>query len=166
MDQFTDLHGRTICDGAEVYFNGQFPAQIPAEKRIRNGIAIIEGNKLVFAVIINDQLQGIGLYWDFDSEPCYDLVITEDEASATEKAILALDEKYGNTIPIFGGAIWVKGIEDIVRMLPSIIHSAKFFKWHDTLANACRTFCSLCFVDPALVECYIGIKFEKLTEEN
>lgn len=36
----------------------------------------------------------------------------------------------------------------------------------EALANACRTFCSLCFVDPALIECYIGMKFEKLTEEN
>lgn len=77
MQQFTDMHGRPICDGVEIYFNGQFPVQIPTEKRIRNGIAIIDGDKLVFAVNINNQLQGIGLYWDFDNEPCYDLIITE-----------------------------------------------------------------------------------------
>ena len=76
--QFTDMHGRTICDGAEIYYNGQFPAQIPTTKRIRNGIAIIEGNKLVFAVNINGKLQGIGLYWELDGEPCYDLIITEE----------------------------------------------------------------------------------------
>lgn len=77
MQTFTDMHGRTICDGAEVYFNGQFPVQVPEEKHIRNGIAIIDGDKLVFAVIINNQLQGIGLYWELDGEPCYDLIITE-----------------------------------------------------------------------------------------
>lgn len=76
---FTDAHGCTICDGAPIYFNGDFPSQIPTEKRIRNGIAIIDGDKLVFAVNINNQLQGIGLYWDFDNEPCYDLIITEGE---------------------------------------------------------------------------------------
>ena len=74
---FTDLHERTICDGVEIYFNGRFPDEIPTEKRIRNGIAIIDGDKLVFAVIINNQLQGIGLYWELDGEPCYDLIITE-----------------------------------------------------------------------------------------
>ena len=74
---FTDMHERTICDGAVIYFNGQFPAQMPTEKRIRNGIAIIDSNKLVFAVNINNQLQGIGLYWELDGEPCYDLIITE-----------------------------------------------------------------------------------------
>lgn len=86
----------------------------------------------------------------------------EDHWSASEKAILALDEKYPNAIPIFGGARCVKNIEDIVRMLPSVIHSAKFFGWHDTLAGACRTFCSLCFTDYMLVEAFIGIKFEEL----
>lgn len=79
MPKFTDMHSRTIYDGAEVYYNGDFPAQIPTEKRIRNGIAIIDGDKLVFAVNINGQLQGVGLYWDFDNEPCYDLIITEGE---------------------------------------------------------------------------------------
>ena len=77
MQKFTDMHSRTICDGARVYFDGQFPAQVPTEKRIRRGIAIIDGDKLVLAVNINGQLQGIGLYWDFDNEPCYDLIITE-----------------------------------------------------------------------------------------
>lgn len=78
MQQFTDMHGRTICDGAEVYFNGRFPDEIPTKKRIRNGIAIIDGDKLVFAVNIKNKLQGIGLYWELDNEPCYDLIITEE----------------------------------------------------------------------------------------
>jgi len=88
------------------------------------------------------------------------------EPNATMRAVEALDEKHPNAIPIFGGAIFVHDIEGIARSLPHVIHSAKFFKWHDTLANACRTFCHLCFTDPALVECYIGMKFETLTKEN
>lgn len=77
MMKFIDTHGNIICDGQQVYFNGRFPDQIPTTKRIRNGIAIIDGDKLVFAVNINNQLQGIGLYWELDGEPCYDLIITE-----------------------------------------------------------------------------------------
>jgi len=88
------------------------------------------------------------------------------EPNATMRAVEALDEKHPNAIPIFGGAVFVHNIEGIIRSLPHVIHSAKFFKWHDTIANACRTFCSLCFIDPTLVECAIGMKFEKLTEEN
>lgn len=75
---FTDMHGRTICDGAEIYYNGQFPDEIPTKKRIRNGIAIIDGDKLVFAVVIRNKLQGIGLYWELDGEPCHDLILTEE----------------------------------------------------------------------------------------
>lgn len=175
MQQFTDMHGRTICDGAEVYYNGQFPAQIPTEKRIRNGIAIIDGDTLVFAVYINNQLQGIGLYWELDGEPCYDLVIDERaefgepiEPNATMRFIEALDEKHPNAIPIFGGALWINPLDTdaIINYLPSIIRSAKMWKWHAGLADACRQFCHCLFVDPTLIECYIGMKFEKLTEEN
>lgn len=79
MQKFTDTHGRIICDGTQVYYNGDFPDQMPTEKRIRNGIAIIDGDNLVFAVIISNQLQSIGLYWDFDEEPCHDLIVTEEE---------------------------------------------------------------------------------------
>jgi hypothetical protein len=78
MKQFTDMHGRTICDGAEIYYNGRFPDEIPTKKHIRNGIAIIDGDKLVFAVVIRNKLQGIGLYWELDDEPCHDLIITEE----------------------------------------------------------------------------------------
>lgn len=88
------------------------------------------------------------------------------EPNATMRPIEALDEKYGNAIPIFGGALWVNDLETLVKSLSHIIHSAKFFGWHDTIANACRTFCNLCFTDPMLVEAYIGMKFEKLTGEN
>lgn len=88
------------------------------------------------------------------------------EPNATMRLVEELDEKYSNAIPIFGGAIWVKDIEGIIQALPHVIHSAKFFGWHDTLANACRTFCSLCFTDYMLVEAYIGMRFEELCKEE
>ena len=85
MQKFTDMHGRTICDGAEVLYNGRFPSKIPETKRIRKGIAIIDGDKLVYAVDINNQLQGIGLYWDFDGEPCHDLILIPKTTISSEQ---------------------------------------------------------------------------------
>lgn len=87
---------------------------------------------------------------------------TPIEPTATQKAIEALDEKYPNAIPIFGGALWVHDLKTLVASLPSVISGARFFKWHESPASACRTFCRLCFVDPMLVEAYIGMKFENL----
>ncbi len=78
------------------------------------------------------------------------------------RAVEALDEKYSNAIPIFGGAIWVDNLEKLISGLSHVIHSAKFFGWHESLANACRTFCTLCGYDPALIEAYIGMRFEQL----
>lgn len=85
-------------------------------------------------------------------------------SNATMRFIEKLDEKHGNAIPIFGGAIFVDGadFEQVVQSLPHIISSAKFFKWHGGLADACRVFCHCLFIDPALIECYIGMKFEQL----
>lgn len=84
------------------------------------------------------------------------------ESTVTQKAIEALDEKYPNAIPIFGGAIWVDNLEKLVGSLPSVISGAKFFKWHAGQVAACRTFCHLCGYDPALIEVYLGIRFEEL----
>lgn len=80
----------------------------------------------------------------------------------TMRLIEKLDQKYGNAIPIFGGAIWVKCIEDIPAHLPHVVKTAQFFEWHDCVANACRTFCTLCGFDPALVEVLVGARFEAL----
>lgn len=80
----------------------------------------------------------------------------------TQRLIEKLAEEHANAIPIFGGALWVNGIDGLVDYLPTLISSAKFFGWHETLADTCRRFCRLCFVDPALVECYIGVRFDQL----
>lgn len=80
----------------------------------------------------------------------------------TKRAIEALDEKYRNAIPIFGVALWIDGVEELVDCLPNLIDKVRFYGWHDTPANACRTLCHLCFVDPMLIEAYIGMTFEQL----
>lgn len=89
------------------------------------------------------------------------------EPNATMRYIEALDEKYGNAIPIFGGAIFMDGADllKVALYFPHIIKSAQFFKWHDTLANACRVFCHCLFIDPNLMEIYIGSTFEKFVED-
>ncbi len=84
------------------------------------------------------------------------------EPTATQKAIEALAEKHSNAIAIFGGALWVHDLEMLIASLPSVISGAKFWKWHAGLADACRQFCHLCFIDPMLVECSIGMTFEQL----
>lgn len=92
-------------------------------------------------------------------------VFLDQVSESTERAIIDLDDKYPNAIAIFGGARLVQNIDDIVGMLPTVVRTAKFFQWHETPANTCRTFCTLCFIDPALVECFIGTKFEKIFKE-
>ena len=80
-------------------------------------------------------------------------------------AIMALADKYPNVIPIFGGALWVEGdINKLISCIPHVVHDAKFFNWHEGVVGAIRTFCHLCFVDPALVECCIGMSFKELVE--
>jgi hypothetical protein len=91
---------------------------------------------------------------------------THSISNAIEEYITALDRKYDHAIAIFGGALFVyNDIESLVRTLPTVIKSAKFFGWHENSADTCRTFCHCAFVDPALIETYIGMKFEKLVKE-
>ena len=85
-------------------------------------------------------------------------------SNATMHYIESLAEKHDNAIPIFGHAYHMDNvsIDAIIRKLPDVIRAAKFFHWHGGLADACRTFCHCLFVDPALIEAYIGMKFEQL----
>ena len=86
--QFTDMHGRPICDRAEIYFNGYFPMMMPVlddelylktgDKCPRNGFAHIEDDVLQFVACINGRLWSTGLTWEYDNEPCHDLIITEE----------------------------------------------------------------------------------------
>lgn len=87
-------------------------------------------------------------------------------------AIMSLSEKHSNVIPIFGGALGAYNcincdepdFSKFVSYIPDLVHSAKFYKWHEGVAGALRTFCHLCLVDPALVELYIGMSFHELCE--
>lgn len=85
-------------------------------------------------------------------------------------AIMSLDSKYPNAIPVFGGALHASkyvncdspNFAQFVSFLPDLIHSVKFYKWHESAVQALRRFCHLCYVDPALVELYIGMSFAEL----
>ena len=84
-----------------------------------------------------------------------------------KSAIEKLGEKYSNAIPVFGCALSASkyleadnyDFNKFVSFLPTVIGDAQFFKWHEGVLGALRTFCRLCFVDPALVEAYLGISF-------
>ena len=80
-------------------------------------------------------------------------------------AIEALSTKHRHAIAIFGGAYHAvkhnNDMDKFVDYLPHVVQSAKFYNWHEGVVGALRTFCHLCFVDPALVECYIGARFEE-----
>ena len=83
----------------------------------------------------------------------------------TIKMLEDLSDKHSHAIAIFGGAIFVNTIDDVIDKLSYVISASKFYRWHESAAKACRTFCHLCFIDPALVEAYLGMTFEKLIEE-
>ena len=91
---------------------------------------------------------------------------------AVYNAIIALDAKYPNAIPVFGGALGAyehinsehPNIKAFVFCLPEVVHSAKFHKWHEGTVGAVRRFCHLCLVDPQLVELYIGMPLHEFCE--
>lgn len=81
--------------------------------------------------------------------------------------IEVLDSKYGNAIPIFGGALWVyhNNTFDNQRFVAGLSHVAKtaaFFKWHEGVVGAMRRYCHICMVDPAMVEVGLGMKLEEI----
>lgn len=80
------------------------------------------------------------------------------------KEVEALAEQHSNAIAVFGGLLWIETIDDIATQLPFLMRRAKFYEWHEGVIGAMRTLCHLCYVDPALVEAYIGMRFEKLCE--
>lgn len=86
--------------------------------------------------------------------------------------IEALQEKYDNAIPVMGSAYWAAqevhndkpNFDKFVELMVNMVSDHKFFKWHEPLPRAMRTFCKLAMVDPALVEAYIGMRFEQLVQ--
>lgn len=86
--------------------------------------------------------------------------------------IEALQEKYDNAIPVMGGAYWAAqevhndnpNFAKFVELMINMVSDHKFFKWHESIPQAMRTFCKLAMVDPCLVEAYIGMKFEEVVQ--
>ena len=84
--------------------------------------------------------------------------------------IEVLDSQYPNAIPVFGGALWAYNgdtlnNENFVTALFNIPTNAKFFKWHESPAQAMRRFCHICMMDPVAIEAAMGVKFEVLCSE-
>ena len=85
--------------------------------------------------------------------------------------ILALQDKYDNAVAVMGGAYWAAqevhndtpNFSKFVEYLCNMIHDYKFFGWHESIPQAMRTFCKLAMVDPALVEVYLGMRFEEVS---
>ena len=78
-----------------------------------------------------------------------------------------------DAVAVMGGAYWAAqevhkdepNFEVFIGYLFTMITHAKFFNWHESIPQAMRTFCHLCFVDPTLIEAYIGMKFEDICNE-
>ena len=87
-------------------------------------------------------------------------------------SITALAEEHSNAIPVFGGALGAYNcinsdspdFKGFMAYIPEVVRAAKFHKWHEGITGALRRFCRLCLVDPALIECYIGMSFDQLCE--
>ena len=84
------------------------------------------------------------------------------------KAIMSLDDKHPNAIPVFGGALSAsKHIESahydkFIKCLSDVIHNAQFYGWHEDIPATLRRFCHLCLIDPKLIELYLGCTFEEV----
>ncbi len=84
-----------------------------------------------------------------------------------KSAIEELDDQYPNAIPVFGGALsaakYVHGdtfdLSKFCNLLANAIDNATFFGWHESSTEVARRFCHLCYIDPSLVEAYLGIEF-------
>ena len=85
-------------------------------------------------------------------------------------SIMALNDKYSNAIPVFGGALSafnaleVGDMDRFETLMADAIDCAEFYKWHEEPIDVARRFCALCHVDPALIEAHIGMRFVELFE--
>lgn len=67
---------------------------------------------------------------------------------------------------IFGALDCYDGTFDgAVRVVIACAESAAFFGWHDGVSGAIRTACHNIYVDPALVEAYLGCRIEELADD-
>ena len=91
---------------------------------------------------------------------------------AVYNAIEALDDKYSNAIPVFGGALGAfnninsdnPDYTAFVRSMLAVAKNATFYHWHEGAIGAMRRFCHLCLIDPALIELYMGMTIAEVAE--
>lgn len=82
-----------------------------------------------------------------------------------KSAIEALDDKYPNAIPVFGGALsaaryvncGIPEMSKFISFLADAVRNAEFFGWHEGAIDVVKRFCDLCHVDYALIEAYLGV---------
>jgi hypothetical protein len=92
-------------------------------------------------------------------KPWYDIGVNN--------AILDLNDEHPNATAIFGGALYAyeyvkdsyPDLDGFVTYLPHVAQTAKLLNWHEGVEGALRTFCHLCYLDPELVELYLGVHF-------
>jgi len=90
--------------------------------------------------------------------------------SIIQRNILALEDKHDNAVAVMGGAYWAAqevhndepDFDKFVEYLSNMLIDYDFFGWHEPKPQAMRTFCKLAMVDPALVEAYLGMKFDEV----
>ena len=95
--------------------------------------------------------------------------------NATQAQIIELQERYPNehVIAIFGGAIYdaekidngVFDFEEFAYHALTAARNACFYRWHGDVLNAIKTYCHICFVDPALLEAYLGTRLNVIANE-
>lgn len=80
----------------------------------------------------------------------------------------SMEQKHPNTIPVLGFCRFAvnsaDNLSDFIQFIPNVAFNARFYNYDMGIANALRTFCHLCFVDPMLVEVYLGMTFEEVEE--
>ena len=88
-----------------------------------------------------------------------------DFMCAVDDRLCALQERNTHAIPVLGGAVYAaeyaekNDLQKFMEYLPRVIESAYIYSWEGGIADALRTFCNLCLIDPTLIEVLYGKRF-------
>ena len=82
---------------------------------------------------------------------------------STYQILRDMSETRPDVIAMFGGAVYVSTIDDLINCFPHIFHYSQI-KGYDIIENM-HTFCHICSIDPSLVEAYLGMSFEELIQD-
>lgn len=93
--------------------------------------------------------------------------------SIVEHNIRALAQTHENAIAVMGGAYFAAydihkdapDFESFIIKMDDMIRQHLFRNYDEPLHDSMKTFCHLCMVDHALVEAYIGMRFEDVANE-